>query len=97
MKKETPAACGHPAAWRHFILVRQWIITNVTITTYLTQGLTVFLDHELFPQLCQLPLLTSHQHLRALTEELTNNTELASGTPKVGVCSGSLPHGSTVC
>ncbi len=37
---------------------------------------------ELFPQHCQLPSLTPHQHLRALTEELTDNTELASGTPK---------------
>jgi hypothetical protein len=37
---------------------------------------------ELFPQHCQLPLLIPHQHLRALTKELTNNTELASGMPK---------------
>ncbi len=37
---------------------------------------------ELFPQHCQLPLLTPHQHLRALTNELTDKTELASATPK---------------
>ncbi len=37
---------------------------------------------ELFPRHCQLPLLTPHQHLRALTDELTDNTELASATPK---------------
>jgi hypothetical protein len=37
---------------------------------------------ELFPQHCQLPLLTPHQHLRALTNELTDNTEFASATPK---------------
>jgi hypothetical protein len=37
---------------------------------------------ELFPQHCQLPSLTPHQHFRALTDELTDNTELANGTHK---------------
>jgi hypothetical protein len=36
---------------------------------------------ELFPQHCQLPSLTPHQHFRALTKELTKTTELANGTP----------------
>ncbi len=36
---------------------------------------------ELFPQHCQLPSLTPHQHFCALTEELTETTELANGTP----------------
>ncbi len=37
---------------------------------------------ELFPQQCQLPNLTLHQHLRALTDELAKATKLASKTPK---------------
>jgi hypothetical protein len=37
---------------------------------------------ELFPQHCQLPSLTQHQHFRALTEELTENTNIAGVTPK---------------
>ncbi len=37
---------------------------------------------ELFPQHCQLPSLTQHQHFRALTEELTDNTAIAGVTPK---------------
>ena len=37
---------------------------------------------ELFPLHCQLPNLTPHQHLRALTDELTKATALASQTTK---------------
>ncbi len=37
---------------------------------------------ELFPQHCQLPNLTPHQHFRALTEELANATAIASAKPK---------------
>jgi hypothetical protein len=37
---------------------------------------------ELFPQHCQVPNLTQHQHLRALTEELANVTTSAGTTAK---------------
>jgi hypothetical protein len=37
---------------------------------------------ELFPQHCQLPNLTLRQHFRALTDELTNATAIASATQK---------------
>ena len=37
---------------------------------------------ELFPQHCQLPNLTPHQHFRALTDELTDATDIASATQK---------------
>jgi hypothetical protein len=37
---------------------------------------------ELFPQHCQLPPLTPHQHLRTLTDELTKHTAEANTTPK---------------
>ena len=37
---------------------------------------------ELFPQHCQLPALTPHQHFRALTDELMENTALAGMTQK---------------
>ena len=37
---------------------------------------------ELFPQHCQFPSLTPHQHLRALTDELTKETDGANQTPK---------------
>ncbi len=37
---------------------------------------------ELFPQHCQLPNLTPHQHFRTLTGELTNATAIASATQK---------------
>jgi hypothetical protein len=47
-----------------------------------TRAYRVSGSSELFPQHCQLPSLTPHQHFRALTDELTDNTELASGTPK---------------
>ena len=33
---------------------------------------------KLFPQHCQLPSLTPHQHFRALTDEVTENTDPAS-------------------
>jgi hypothetical protein len=37
---------------------------------------------KLFPQHCQLPMLTPHQHLQALTDELTEDTERAISKPK---------------
>jgi hypothetical protein len=37
---------------------------------------------ELFPQHCQLPSMTPHQHFRTLTDELTKNTALANMTSK---------------
>ena len=37
---------------------------------------------ELFPQHCQLPSLTPHQHFRALTDELTDTADTFSATPK---------------
>ena len=37
---------------------------------------------ELFPQHCQLPSLTQHQHFRALTDELTENADNEGVTPK---------------
>jgi hypothetical protein len=37
---------------------------------------------ELFPQHCQLPSMTPHQHFRALTDELTEHTAQANSTPK---------------
>jgi hypothetical protein len=37
---------------------------------------------ELLPQHCQLPNLSPHQHLRALTDELADATKLAGNTPK---------------
>ena len=36
---------------------------------------------ELFPQHCQLPNLTPHEHIEALTLELTNETRAAATTP----------------
>ena len=37
---------------------------------------------KLFPQHCQLPDMTPHQHLRALTDKLAGKTPPASTTPK---------------
>ncbi len=37
---------------------------------------------ELFPQHCQVPNLTAHQHLWALTDELAENIAEAGATPK---------------
>ncbi len=47
-----------------------------------TRAYRILGSSELFPQYCQLLLSTPHQHFWALTNELTANTELASGTPK---------------
>jgi hypothetical protein len=44
---------------------------------YRTSGLL-----ELFPQHCQLPDITPHQHLRAPTDKLAEKTAKASSTPK---------------
>ncbi len=35
-----------------------------------------------FPQHCQVPNLTAHKHLQALTDELAENTAVAGTTPK---------------
>jgi hypothetical protein len=37
---------------------------------------------ELFPQHCQLPKLTPHEHFRALTDKLADATAIASETQK---------------
>jgi hypothetical protein len=37
---------------------------------------------ELFPQHCQLPSMTPHQHFPALTDELIKHTAQANSTPK---------------
>ncbi len=37
---------------------------------------------DLCPQHCQVPNLTAHQHLRALTDKLAENTAKARATPK---------------
>ena len=37
---------------------------------------------ELFPQHCQIPNMSSHQHLRALTDELRDTTAVAASTSK---------------
>jgi hypothetical protein len=37
---------------------------------------------ELFPQHCQVPALTPHQHLHTLTDELTEHTAEANTIPK---------------
>ncbi len=37
---------------------------------------------ELYPQHCQVPAMTLHQHFHALTDELTEHTAQASSTPK---------------
>ncbi len=46
-----------------------------------TQAYRISGSSELFPQHCQLPSLTPHQHFCALTKELTETTELANRTP----------------
>ncbi len=47
-----------------------------------TRAYRILGSAELFPQHCQLPTLTPHQHLRALTDELSADTERANQTPK---------------
>ena len=37
---------------------------------------------ELYPQRCQLPSMTPHQHFRALMDELTEHPAQVSSTPK---------------
>jgi hypothetical protein len=71
---------GHRGALMHGIWAQVKTIINVIIITSLKQELSG--STELFPQHCQLPNLTPHQHLRALTDELAEATELASNTPK---------------
>ncbi len=48
-----------------------------------TRAYRVLGSTELFPQYCQLPDMTPHQHLRALTDELTDGATEATHTPKV--------------
>ncbi len=47
-----------------------------------TRGYHVLGSTKLFPQHCQLPNMTPHQHFQALTDELTADTDQASMTPK---------------
>jgi hypothetical protein len=47
-----------------------------------TRGYRVSGSTELFPQHCQLPVLTPHQHLRALTDELAAEGSKAGNTTK---------------
>jgi hypothetical protein len=47
-----------------------------------TQAYRVSGSTELFPQHCQLPDMNPHKHLKALTEELVEATNVASNTPK---------------
>ncbi len=47
-----------------------------------TRAYRILGSTELFPQHCQLPSLTPHQHFRALTDKLTEHTAQASDTLK---------------
>jgi hypothetical protein len=47
-----------------------------------TRAYHVSRSTELFPQHCQLPNLTPHQHLQALTDKLTQATTLTNQTTK---------------
>ncbi len=72
---------GHPAALMLSIWGRQKIITDATIITFPTHD-RVSGYRELFPQHCQLPSMTPHQHFCTLTDELTEHTAQANSTPK---------------
>jgi hypothetical protein len=61
----------------HKITFDVTIITSQKTRAYHISGLT-----ELFPQYCQVPALTPHQHLHPLTDELTKHTAEANTTPK---------------
>jgi hypothetical protein len=47
-----------------------------------TQAYYISGSTELFPQHCQLPSMTPHQHFHALSDELTEHTAQANSTPK---------------
>jgi hypothetical protein len=47
-----------------------------------TQAYRISGSTELFPQHCQLPSMTPHQHFQPLTDELTKHTAQANSTPK---------------
>ena len=47
-----------------------------------TRAYRMYGSTELFPQHCQLPFLTPHQHFWALTNELTEHTAQANNTTK---------------
>jgi hypothetical protein len=47
-----------------------------------TKAYCILGSTELYPQHCQLPSMTPHQHFRALMDELTEHTAQASRTPK---------------
>ncbi len=47
-----------------------------------TRAYQILGSTELFPQHCQLPNLTPHQHFCALTNELVDSTAIASAAPK---------------
>jgi hypothetical protein len=46
-----------------------------------TQAYRISGSTELFPQHCQLPNLSPHQHLRALTDKLAKSTKIAWAMP----------------
>ncbi len=47
-----------------------------------TRAYRILGSTELFPQHCQLPYMTLHQHFHALTDELTEHNAQANSTPK---------------
>jgi hypothetical protein len=47
-----------------------------------TQAFQILGSTKLFPQHCQMPNMTPHQHFRALTDELAELTAIASATDK---------------
>ena len=47
-----------------------------------TRAYHIYGSTELFPQHCQLPSLTPHQHFRALTNKLTKHMAQANNTTK---------------
>ncbi len=47
-----------------------------------TQAYRISGSAELFPQHCQIPNMSPHQHLRALTDELRDTTAVAASTSK---------------
>jgi hypothetical protein len=47
-----------------------------------TRGYLISGSTELFPQHCQLPAMSSHQHLRALTNKLTEGAAVTNETTK---------------
>ena len=64
-----------------------------------TKAYRILGSTELYPQHCQLPSMTPHQHCRTSMDELTEHTAHASSTPKgrqllklLGTCIDGLLH-----